>query len=369
MDVLLLSCGTGGGHNAAGSAVAAELIRRGHHAAMFNPYTLRSERLAERIDSLYIETVQKAPTVFGAVYRAGQLYRDLPGRSPVYFVNRGMVPVMQEYLSRNHVDVIIAPHLFPAEILTGMKREGLPVPKTIFIATDYACIPFTEETECDAYVIPCAELEESFVSCGLPAEKLYPLGIPVSSRFSQKGTREEACERLGLDPGKKYVLAAGGSMGGGKIKKVIQLLSDEIAERQDTELLVLCGSNKQLYKELMEKAFPSVTVMGFTSEIADYMKAACLFVTKPGGLSSTEAAVSGIPIIHVAPIPGCETHNARFFDEHGMSRFCHTSRQDLADALDLLDDEPARLAMIRRQQALIHPDAAVQISILAENMA
>ena len=311
MDALILSCGTGGGHNAAGSAVAAELIRRGHHAAMFNPYTLRSERLAERIDSLYIETVQKAPTVFGAVYRAGQLYRDLPGRSPVYFVNRGMVPVMQEYLSRNHVDVIIAPHLFPAEILTGMNGRDSLFQRRFLLPRITPAFPLQKKR--------MRRIRHSLrrigrILCELrpSGRKTVPSGIPVSSRFSQKGTREEACERLGLDPGKKYVLAAGGSMGGGKIKKVIQLLSDEIAERQDTELLVLCGSNKQLYKELMEKAFPSVTVMGFTSEIADYMKAACLFVTKPGGLSSTEAAVSGIPIIHVAPIPAAKPTTRAF---------------------------------------------------------
>ena len=28
--------------------------------------------------------------------------------------------------------------------------------------------------------------------------------------------------------------------------------------------------------------------------------------TKPGGLTSTEALVKNIPIVHTAPIPGCE---------------------------------------------------------------
>ena len=127
--------------------------------------------------------------------------------------------------------------------------------------------------------------------------------------------------RLGLDPGKRYILAAGGSMGGGNIKKAVRILADEAARRKDTELIVICGSNKQLYDELNEDALPDVMVKGFTSDMAGYMRAADLFVTKPGCLSSTEAAVCGIPIIHVCAIPGCETYNAEFFSGSGMSIF------------------------------------------------
>ena len=145
---------------------------------------------------------------------------------------------------------------------------------------DYTCIPFTEETECDAYIIPSDKLKEEFADRGLPDEKLYPLGIPVDRCFSQKESRQVACRRLGLDPDKRYILAAGGSMGGGKVKKVIQTLADEIAARKDMELIVICGSNKQMYNELIQKALSGVTVIGFTSDMAEYMKAADLFVTK-----------------------------------------------------------------------------------------
>ena len=158
-------------------------------------------------------------------------------------------------------------------------------------------------------------------------------------------------------------------MGGGKVKKVIQTLADEIAARKDMELIVICGSNKQMYNELIQKALSGVTVIGFTSDMAEYMKAADLFVTKPGGLSSTEAAVCGIPLIHVAPIPGCETYNARFFSDYGMSRYCHTSNRELADALKILDSETESDAMVRNQRKMIRPDAAERISDFAERIA
>ena len=58
---------------------------------------------------------------------------------------------------------------------------------------------------------------------------------------------------------------------------------------------------------------------GFTKQMALYLKASDVCITKPGGLSSTEAAVANIPFIHAMAIPGCETRNLEFFESCGMS--------------------------------------------------
>ena len=44
MRVLILSCGTGGGHNAAASAMKEALEARGHSADVLNPYTLKASQ-------------------------------------------------------------------------------------------------------------------------------------------------------------------------------------------------------------------------------------------------------------------------------------------------------------------------------------
>ena len=98
MRVLILSCGTGGGHNAAASAMKEALEARGHSADVLNPYTLKTNKLAKIIDVVYVRLVQISPTLFGCVYKIGAAYRRLPWRSPVYFVNAQMVPVMDKYL-------------------------------------------------------------------------------------------------------------------------------------------------------------------------------------------------------------------------------------------------------------------------------
>lgn len=369
MDALILSCGTGGGHNSAGKAVLEEMNRRGHHVTMLNPYTLKSEKLSGGIDRTYISTVQHVPDAFGAIYKIGDLYRHLPFRSPVYFVNRAMDAVMQEYFSEHPVDLVLMPHLFPAEIMTNMKLHGMQIPKTMFIATDYVCIPFTEETACDAYVIPAADLSGEFTNKGIPEATLYPLGIPTSNSFSAQDTCERAKQRLGLEAEKNYILVAGGSMGGGKIEHAIGALRDHFSGRNDTGLIVICGSNQALYRRLSEQACPGLILIDHTDDMASYMRASRLFITKPGGLSSTEAAVRNVPILHTSVIPGCESYNARYFEEHGMSVWAQTIDEMVRQADRILEDNVVGLKMTECQQQWINPRAAADICDLAEQLA
>ena len=83
MRVLILSCSTGGGHNAAAHAIEEEMKRRGHTVTVLDPYELKGRNLDHKVGDFYIHLVQRAPSLFGAAYRMGELYRRLPWRSPV----------------------------------------------------------------------------------------------------------------------------------------------------------------------------------------------------------------------------------------------------------------------------------------------
>ena len=93
-----------------------------------------------------------------------------------------------------------------------------------------------------------------------------------------------------------------------------------------------------------------------------------MFITKPGGLSSTEAAASQVPVIHTAAIPGCESQNARYFASHGMSVWAKTTDEMLRMADQLLTGDELAKNMIECQRRGIDPDAAAHICDLAEQL-
>lgn len=370
MEALILSCGTGGGHRTAAHAVAEELIRRGHMVTELDPYELVNNDLAAKIGNAYIRLVQKAPSVFGAVYKLGDAYQKLPFHSPVYWMNGKMVKYMQNYLEEHSFDIIISTHIFPGEIFAHMKKHGYAVPKVILIATDYTSIPFTEETNSDFYVIPSGELSAEFCKKGTPRQKLLPYGIPVRKAFSSSMTQEKARRLLQLSPDKRYLLLSGGSIGAGHIRTAMRLLARYLKEKEDTELIVICGSNHKLYKRLSRKygKNPKLHLLQSTSKMAAYMKACNLFITKPGGLSSTEAAVAEIPMLHIPPIPGCETRNVDFFARHGMALPIRSLELQLLPLLRLMEQEKLLQEMRENQAKYINKRAVEDICDFVEKL-
>lgn len=374
MNVLILSCSTGGGHNSAGHAVEQELQRRGHRATMLDPYELKSAELAKAVGSIYVKMVQTVPGVFGEAYKLGDMVRKIPGKSPVYTVNIGMAKRMYTYIRKEGFDAVVMPHLFPAEILTYLKKHETEVPFTMFVATDYACIPFTEETDCDAYIIPNEDLRAEFQSWGIPDEKLAPLGIPVQAGFYDASERnsDRAALRaeLGLEPDGNYLLISGGSMGAGDLNGLVGAFADWAKRQGEWRILVVCGSNAQLQEQLEEEyqQNPVVRCIGYTARMADYMACCDVFATKPGGLSSTEAAAVGIPIIHLSPIPGCETRNREYFSLKGMS-LPLAGKEEVGKVMEQLADPSLRQSMIEAQHTYINGKAAKDICDFLERMA
>jgi processive 1,2-diacylglycerol beta-glucosyltransferase len=362
MEALIMSCKTGGGHNAAGQAVMEELQRRGHRATFLDPYQLAGEKTADMVGNAYVKLVQKSPKAFGSVYALGEAYRNLRIHSPVYAANRRMADYMQQYLKEHRYDVILMPHIFPAHILTSLREKQIEIPPTVLIATDYACIPFMEEAICDYYVIPSEDLKEEFCGHEIPRERMLPFGIPVRRAFADTSA-EEARARLHFNPLRKYILLSGGSIGAGKIEETVWSLVKYMENKPEYTLVIVCGNNQKLYHLLQKEhgKHAQIQLLQSTLLMAEYVKACDVFITKPGGLSSTEAAAAGVPLIHISPIPGCETRNVDFFEERGMSIYARNTQIDLFAALERLEDESVRRRMIQAQHRYINSKAVMDI--------
>ena len=123
MKILILSCKTGGGHDAAGFAVKEALEKQGHEAVMFDYLTLAGQKVSDTVGDVYVNTVKKMPHVFGAVYQIGMAASRIMRKSPVYYVNGKMGKYLGAYLEAEHFDAILMPHLYPAETITYMKRS------------------------------------------------------------------------------------------------------------------------------------------------------------------------------------------------------------------------------------------------------
>lgn len=370
MRVLVLSCNTGGGHNSAGSAIVEALHARGHEGERVDFLALATEKVSQLVSGAYVGMVKNIPAMFGVTYQVGRAVSTaehaLGWRSPVYLACAQIVPELSRYLNQHPCHAIVAPHVFPALALTEMRRRSLPLPLTAAVATDYTCIPFFEEEDCDYTCIPGEMCAEEFVRRGFPREKLVPLGIPVSGAFSRRVGRTESRRELGLPQSGRRVLLMGGSMGAGHIAQLTRSLLYLTPE--DVSLSVICGSDEKLRRTLARKyeGEVRVEVVGQTDQVARYMEASDLLYTKPGGLTSTEGAVMGVPMVHMKPIPGCESRNRALFTKCGMSVSARGVLGQAVKGVRLLNDPRRCQAMCEAQRRQIETDAAARLVCFLE---
>ncbi|MBQ7173340.1 MAG: glycosyl transferase [Clostridia bacterium] len=372
MKILILSCNTGEGHNSAARAIAEELERRGIESEIKDSLAFASERFSKEICKAYIKMTLNIPKAMGATYKMAERETGLGLRrkSFIYTVNSICAPSLHKYLEKTKPDAVIMTHLFAGEVMTAVKRQYKYKIPTYLVSTDYDFCPHFDETEVDRYFIPHEHLIDSFLKHGIQKKKLSPVGIPISHKFLTKTPQEEAKAKLGLHKTIQYALIMTGSMGYGSTRDLVSLFLKTAPA--NFGVVVLGGNNSRMKNELREK-YPGnkrVVVVDFTDEVPLYMDACDLLLTKPGGLSSTEAAAHGIPLVHTTPIPGCETDNLHFFGYHGMSLGARDTEEAVKMASYLLGDTAARERMLEAQNQYINKHSADDLcSILLDDLA
>ena len=136
MRILILSCGTGGGHNSAGRAMAETFQAHGDEVFFPDYLSLADEKVSKIVAGTYIDMARLTPRLFGGMYKIGMAVSKISHSSPVYQANKLMAKYLRAYLNEHPVDAVVMPHLYPAETLSWMKRNGEALPLTVAIATD-----------------------------------------------------------------------------------------------------------------------------------------------------------------------------------------------------------------------------------------
>ena len=348
MRTLILSCNTGEGHNSCAKAIQETYAAHGETCDIVDALQFISKRVSQFISDWHSRIYRHAPKLYKAGYHTAEertsVFRE--GTTVYRYLTSGSEKLYHFILDGGY-DNIICTHVFPALALTAMLKHH-PVPLvTSFVSTDYTCSPSVENSELDYYFIPDISLTEEFVQCGVPREKLIDSGMPVKQAFYQDTDKAAAKAELGLPANHQHLLVMCGSIGCGPIKELTEDLLIRLTPEQ--ELTIVCGANEELFAKL-EKLFahdPRIHIHGMVDYVPLLIHSADLFLTKPGGLSTSEAAACGVPMLLMDTVAGCEGHNLDFFLRQGIA-VTADSPKHLADLAAALLADPERLQEMSR---------------------
>lgn len=347
MRILIATVTAGGGHLAAAAALD-EAWR-----------TLRPGDVVERVDLVkffsplhrkihaegYVKLVARAPELWGMIFaktdnpsvarRLNRIQQLFPSRSRGRFMR---------FVQQFRPDAVLCTHYAPLEILGSMKtssarpssaaarghvvsaaakraarrgKENSLTPIVASIVTDFEAHALWMDAGVDFYCVAAEETKARLVARGAADGNVVATGIPIAAKFAAKLEARTVRKTLGLRDDLPTLLVLSGGFGMGPVGKILGEL-DKVSLSFQT--LVVCGRNEELRRGLAaEDRNHPTRVLGFASNMHELMAVADLIITKPGGLTSSEALALGKPLVILDPIPGQEAANSDFLLERGAA--------------------------------------------------
>ena len=353
MRVLILSSNNGGGHNAVAHAVRELFEAHGDSCHMEDCLSFISEDVSDAISRSHNFVYRHVPKLFASGYRHTKRH---PETFTEHHNGRRVLKLGRKNLGRTiregGYDTVICTHVFAAMMLTdAIRKYGLKL-RTAIVETDYTNSPGAQSGDPDWHFIPAESLRAELVTLGVPSSRIVASGMPVRSVFYTREDRTAARQALGLPLEGRLLLMMGGSMGAGPVPELAEALSQRLDA--DTRVCVVCGTNRSLRDGLISRygGDPRFHILGYTDDVARLMDAADLLLTKPGGISVTEAAVKRLPMVLVDSVAGCEAYNLSFFTHNGGAVTANDP-QSLADlVVELLRNHRKREAMAQALDAI-----------------
>ena len=358
--LLIASMSVGGGHARAGASVAAAV------RALAPAWEVRSIDVRDYAAAWfraayvtgYLFIVRHVPWLWGL------LYRHPPRRGgtlPPWLIRlafRRYARLVRDL----RPDVILATQITASEATDALCARGLFRGVAATVVTDFDAHPSFRAKHIDRFFVPDDDIRARFLAAGLPAERVEATGVPIDPAFERGPDVAAAVARLGLRPGVPRVLLMGGSLGLGPMDAAVRAL---LATGRPLDLLAVAGHNQRLRRRLEALRGDGAVrlhVFGFVSFVAELMAVADLFVSKPGGLSMTEAITAGVPVLAVDPLAGQEVANLRHLAAQGVVRALADGESLPGAVASLLDDPRGRERLAAAARAYAHRGTAHRIA-------
>jgi processive 1,2-diacylglycerol beta-glucosyltransferase len=343
-----------------GHHMAAKAIETALHKLDPSVHTICADFLAYShpkigalIQKTYMGTIRTTPELWNALYDSEVFERLTRNIRELALQDNGKM--LKQFMSEYSPNAVVCTQAHPLIVMTiFLARNKLTLPLW-GVVTDFVPHRFWVVKDHPVYAVPNETAANRLQDLGVDAGRIKVLGIPVSPELAEK--------RPAVKPRKERprVLVMGGSRGLGISYSIIRSL-DRAAG--DFTIDVISGANRLLQKRLVRrrrKFTHPLRIRGYVDNAVEVMRTADLLVSKPGGLTASEALALGLPMIIVRALPGQERGNARYLTKCGAA--IHLDEQgDIAPVVSALLGHPALLNDMKdRARALGRPDSALQL--------
>jgi processive 1,2-diacylglycerol beta-glucosyltransferase len=357
--ILVLTLSFGSGHVRASQTIAKELKRLtpGAQVSVIDALEGCSWWFYVFYAAPYWMMVRHFPRVWRRLFETR--VKDRHARTAPEWAFRLGCSKVFEAIKRTNPDAIVAVEVAACEMGAIAKRERLTAARLVSVITDHEAEPIWVKREVDAYAVADQTVREQLIVWGVPQTKIEVTGIAVDASFA---TASFMTSPTSDNHAKPLVLLMGGGMGPTRMDRVAEMLCKSGVPMR---IVAVTGHDRRVQERLNKlraEAPVSLGVLGWADDVATLMQTAALLVTKPGGVTISEAAQCGLPAVLFDALPGPEQRNAARLASGGAALITRGVEETVAAVISLLRDEPTRRNMSLRARQLASPDAATKIA-------
>lgn len=226
---------------------------------------------------------------------------------------------LKKWIEQEQPDYVVCTHASCVPALNELKKKGKYDFKLYVVCTDFGFHPYFIQPEIDLYFVAHQKIKARLVrEYAIQPHHVYDYGIPLRPEFESSRLTGGKNVVLMKDRNKFHVLILGGATGYGPIEKILQLFHPFFL-LHPLQISVVTGKNQKLYTRLKRFNYQHVRVYGYVENMKYLLSQADLVITKPGGLTVTEAMACGTPLLAINPIPGHEEANFKFLEEQELA--------------------------------------------------
>jgi len=352
------------GHHQATLAIEKSLrvLHPGVEIRNMNGFGYTYPLMEKIVNKTYMGIIKRTPKVWDYLYDNPKVVKRLQAvKEAIHKANHSK---LGKLFGDFRPDTVVCTQAFPCGMVADYKRTYHLDVTVVGVLTDYAPHSYWIHEGVDYYVVPAPETGEKLEKKGVSPRKIKAFGIPVDPKFTVKLDRRGIAEKIKIDLSIPVILVMGGGQGLGPIKDIVTSL---VNCEMDLQMIVTAGTNKKLLKWLKKIQADSpkrMIIFEFVHNVEELMEIATLVITKPGGMTTTEALVKGLPMVIVNPIPGQEMHNTEFLLKKGTA--IRVNRLDsVGKDIDGLLRSPEKIAAMRKAaDENSRPDSAFDIARL-----
>ncbi|WP_395893874.1 diglucosyl diacylglycerol synthase [Bacillus safensis subsp. safensis] len=347
--ILILTANYGNGHMQVAKTLYDECKSQGfEHVVVSNLYQESNPIVSEVTQYLYLKSFSIGKQFYRLFYYGvDKIYNKRKFNIYLKMGNKRL----DELIQLHNPDIIII--TFPMIVVPEYRNKTGKVIPTFNVMTDFCLHKIWVHENIDRYYVATDYVKQKLVEIGTHPSDVKVTGIPIRPQFEADVPKSMIYKKYGLSSDKKVLLIMAGAHG---VLKNVKELCEALLLDSEVQIVVVCGKNVALKQSLsvLEQAHPDqLKALGYVEQIDELFRVTDCMITKPGGITLTEATAIGVPVILYKPVPGQEKENALFFEDYGAAIVINRHEDILESVTSLLQDEE-KLETMKQNMKKLH---------------